>query len=192
MTGTDINLNRTDAVAIPARDVVQGDTVLGCTVALPGGRIDVIWHSDPYVANPTADKPGCQCPGHEALDDADRARPLVVLYDGELWDYACDAVPADDLVVIQKRTEQATDDTTDLPEMRPVGRTFVFEHDGTTVHVFPTPGNPDHWSARPRGHKTVVSHRTTHTDAARAAVAYLNGDDSQRTGFDKLTELLSL
>jgi hypothetical protein len=206
MTGIEINLNRTDAEAVLARDVRQGDVVLGCTVLSTWtGKIEVIEHSDPYVADPQPDTPGCQCPGHTSLEEDDRAKELVILYDGEIWDYACDVVPADDYVIIRKRpqaevvaevvAEQAPQDEQAAPEMRPLSKgskSHVFEHKGTTVYVYPTSGNRELWSARPEGHKTIVSHRKTREEAARAAVAYLDGDDSQRTGFDMLSELLSL
>ena len=86
---------------IPASHVIAGDVVLGYVDPTSGGAV---YHSDPYAAAPQADKPGCQCPGHESLTDEDRTKPLVVLYDGENWEYACDVLHADDLVIIQKRT----------------------------------------------------------------------------------------
>lgn len=88
---------------IPASDVIAGDLVLGF---VSPDTSQTIHHSDPYIAAPQPDKPGCQCPGHEALEDQDRAKTLVVLYDGDLWDYACDVVPTDWLIAIAAREEQ--------------------------------------------------------------------------------------
>lgn len=163
-----------------AADVIAGDRVLGFVDPATGRVID---HPDPYTATPQADKPGCQCPGHESLEDEDRAKTLVVLYDGEIWDYACDVVPADWTIVITARPE---------PDLRRTATGYAFTHNGRTVHIFRTPGTPSKWSAAPAGCKTIVSHRKTRREAVRAIVRYLNGDMSGRTGFDKLAELLSL
>jgi hypothetical protein len=91
--------NNVSEQTIPAADIRKGDTVLGFILDM-GGRQERMDHSDPYVADPQADKPGCQCPGHESLTDEDRAKRLVVLYDGARWDYACDVMTADTLVII--------------------------------------------------------------------------------------------
>jgi hypothetical protein len=91
--------------AVPAGDVHKGDVVLAATIEMNGQTIRLD-HSAPYVADPRPDKPGCGCFGHQNLTADDRAKPLVVLYDGPIWDGACDVVPADMLVIIRERTEQ--------------------------------------------------------------------------------------
>ncbi|CAL9609963.1 hypothetical protein SUDANB1_05605 [Streptomyces sp. enrichment culture] len=194
-----LGLTSPDHIAIKASEVIAGDVVVACTVVTALGRTEAIYHSDPYVAEPQADDPNCDCPGHQSLTDKDRAKPCVILYNGEIWDYACDVMPADDLVIIQKRPEavaeqapQAEQAEEPLPELRPYGKGVTFQHDGRRVWVFPTPQNRDRWSARAEGGKTIVSHRENRDEAVRAAVRYLNGDDSGRTGFDRLQELLSL
>lgn len=83
-----------------ADEVRKGDLVVASTIELDGRtlRLD---HSTLYAADPQPDKPGCGCFGHQALDDEDRARPCVVLYAGPLWDWSCDVVPADALVIVR-------------------------------------------------------------------------------------------
>lgn len=154
------NQNQT---VIPAADVRTGDTVLGTVLNL-GGRPEPIYHSDPYVAAPQANKPGCQCPGHEALTDEDRSKTLVVLYDGEIWDYACDVLPADAHVIVE-RPEPGTQT---LPAMDRTDRGWEFEHNGTTdVHP-------------------------TRDDAVRAATTILDGDTSGQSSYDTRARRVSL
>ncbi|CAM5717845.1 MULTISPECIES: hypothetical protein [Streptomyces] len=91
--------------AIPAGEVRKGDIVLAATIEL-NGHTDRLDHATPYTADPRPDKTGCGCAGHRSLTAEDRATPLVVLYDGPIWDGACDAVPADTLVIIRERAEE--------------------------------------------------------------------------------------
>jgi hypothetical protein len=183
------NPDQQQTSTIPAAEVRKGDTVLGSTThSAWTGKIEPLYHSNPYIADPQADKPGCGCPGHESLTDEDRTKTLVVLYDGENWDYACDVVPADLLIIIAARPE--TPEV--LPEMDHTSRGWEFTHNGTPVVVYPTPGTPEEWSARLRGGKTIVAMRPTREDAARGAIAILNGDTNGQTGWDILAGLLSL
>jgi len=192
-----------DARLCRAADVTAGDLVLGWVMETPGGRQVVDYHTDAYEAAPVPHDPACGCPSHDALSEDDAAGPLTVLTDGFPWD-ACDVMPSGALILIvpaekpalrpqQAATAKQEPEMTDtLPDLRPLGRGCTFNHNGKTVYVFPTPKNPGMWSARPEGLKTIVSHRRNRDEAVRAAVRYLDGDHSRRTGFDMLAELLSL
>ncbi|MFF5655258.1 hypothetical protein [[Kitasatospora] papulosa] len=188
MTGTETNTNRPGTEAVLARDVRKGDVVLAATMRTATGQLAILEHSDPYVADPQADKPNCQCPGHEALTADERAKPLVVLYDGEIWDFACDVVPADEYVIVKKRDEQADD----LPKLTPTKRNGgTFEYNGRTVYVYPQPGAPSKWRVTANG-KVLAAMCATRDEAVRRAIRVLDGDTTALTGWALLARALTL
>ncbi|MFJ7069332.1 hypothetical protein [Streptomyces sp. NPDC101115] len=93
---------------VPAHAIRRGDLVIATTADLGDGRIIRLDHAVPYYADPRPDAPGCGCEGHASLEPEDRAQPLVILYEGENWEFACDVVPADSLVVICRTAHPAT------------------------------------------------------------------------------------
>lgn len=176
---TKINAGETH---IPATQVRAGDVVLGFLIGT-----QAMYHGDSYVADPRPDAGDCGCSEHRNLADDGYEGPAVVLYDGELWDYICDVVPADTVIIIRTRPE----------DVIPKGVTFVqgnpmnFRYKGKRCRIYPTPGQPELFSVRVNG-ETTLTRRKTHGLAVQDTVAYINGDRGVVTGMDNLAKLLSL
>lgn len=175
----------TQARLTEAQHVMPGDLVLGTAYALPNGRRTVDFHTDAYEAAPVPNLPGCGCAGHDALDDADRDKPLTVLTNGFPWD-CCDVMPSDALVLIVPAARPE-------PADKEASNPMTFTHKGVRCDVYPTPSAPGYWNVRAEGHRgPVVTRRATADKAMADAKAVLDGDESRVTGLDTLARLLTL